>query len=54
MDRQSESPDLWAFLESLHRGEILSGTVADVDAWGRRVFLSGSEDARQAGAAPPT
>ncbi|MFB7945359.1 S1 RNA-binding domain-containing protein [Kitasatospora phosalacinea] len=38
MDWQSESPDLWAFLESLHRGEILSGTVAAIERFG--VFVS--------------
>ncbi|MGQ4413133.1 30S ribosomal protein S1, partial [[Kitasatospora] papulosa] len=31
MDWQSESPELWAFLETLHRGDILSGTVAAIE-----------------------
>ncbi|WP_033255652.1 S1 RNA-binding domain-containing protein [Kitasatospora phosalacinea] len=38
MDWQSECPGLWAFLESLHRGEILSGTVAAIERFG--VFVS--------------
>ncbi|MER8041781.1 hypothetical protein [Streptomyces sp. NPDC094032] len=39
MDWQSESPELWAFLESLHRGDILSGTVAAVKSFGVFVAL---------------
>ncbi|MFB7368888.1 S1 RNA-binding domain-containing protein [Streptomyces sp. NPDC056222] len=39
MDWQSESPELWAFLESLHRGEILSGTVAAIERFGVFVAL---------------
>ncbi len=38
MDWQSESPELWAFLESLHRGDIVSGTVATIERFG--VFVS--------------
>lgn len=38
MDWQSESPELWAFLESLHRGDILSGTVAAIERFG--VFVA--------------
>ncbi|MGQ4354909.1 S1 RNA-binding domain-containing protein [Streptomyces drozdowiczii] len=34
MDWQSESPELWAFLETLHRGDILSGTVAAIERFG--------------------
>ncbi|GGS99560.1 hypothetical protein GCM10010286_25580 [Streptomyces toxytricini] len=33
-DWQSESPELWAFLESLHCGDILSGTVAAIERFG--------------------
>ncbi|MFD4371818.1 S1 RNA-binding domain-containing protein [Streptomyces sp. NPDC058486] len=39
MDRQSESPELWAFLESLHPGDILSGTVAAIERFGVFVAL---------------
>ncbi|WP_406064253.1 S1 RNA-binding domain-containing protein [Streptomyces sp. NBC_01077] len=39
MDWQSESPELWAFLESLHRGDILSGTVAAIEPFGVFVAL---------------
>ncbi len=39
MDWQSESPDLWAFLESLHRGAVLSGTVAAIERFGVFVAL---------------
>lgn len=39
MDWQSESPELWAFLESLHRGDILSGTVAVIERFGVFVAL---------------
>ncbi|WP_415962113.1 S1 RNA-binding domain-containing protein [Streptomyces sp. 021-4] len=39
MDWQSESPELWAFLESLHRGDILSGTVAAIERFGVFVDL---------------
>ncbi|MET7367554.1 S1 RNA-binding domain-containing protein [Streptomyces sp. NPDC005566] len=39
MDWQSESPELWAFLESLRRGDILSGTVAAIERFGVFVAL---------------
>ncbi|MDH6229027.1 MULTISPECIES: S1 RNA-binding domain-containing protein [Streptomyces] len=39
MDWQSESPELWAFLESLRCGDILSGTVAAVERFGVFVAL---------------
>ncbi|MEU6756364.1 S1 RNA-binding domain-containing protein [Streptomyces sp. NPDC046685] len=39
MDWQSESPKLWAFLESLHRGDILSGTVVAIERFGVFVAL---------------
>ncbi|MEU8542062.1 S1 RNA-binding domain-containing protein [Streptomyces sp. NPDC048717] len=39
MDWQSESPELWAFLEPLHRGDILSGTVAAIERFGVFVVL---------------
>ncbi|MGW4535972.1 S1 RNA-binding domain-containing protein [Nocardia sp. NPDC004340] len=38
MDWQAESPELWAFLVSLRRGEILSGTVTAIESFG--VFVS--------------
>ncbi|WP_327170120.1 S1 RNA-binding domain-containing protein [Streptomyces sp. NBC_01336] len=39
MNWQSESPELWAFLESLQRGDILSGTVAAIERFGVFVAL---------------
>ncbi|MFF2231152.1 S1 RNA-binding domain-containing protein [Streptomyces anulatus] len=39
MDWQSESPELWAFLKTLHRGDILAGTVAAVERFGVFVAL---------------
>ncbi|MFD3971687.1 S1 RNA-binding domain-containing protein [Streptomyces cyaneofuscatus] len=39
MDWQSEGPELWAFLASLHRGDILSGTVAAIERFGVFVAL---------------
>ncbi|WP_329030510.1 MULTISPECIES: S1 RNA-binding domain-containing protein [unclassified Streptomyces] len=39
MDWQSESPELWAFLETLHSGDILSGTVAAIERFGVFVAL---------------
>ncbi|MEU2393626.1 S1 RNA-binding domain-containing protein [Streptomyces sp. NPDC007369] len=44
MNWQSESPELWAFLESLHRGEILSGTVAAIERFGVFVALDNGPD----------
>ena len=39
MDWQTESPELWAFLESLHHGDILAGTVAAIERFGVFVAL---------------
>lgn len=39
MDWQSESPELWAFLKTLHRGDILAGTVAAIERFGVFVAL---------------
>ncbi|MEU2508422.1 S1 RNA-binding domain-containing protein [Streptomyces sp. NPDC007863] len=39
MDWQTESPELWAFLESLNCGDILSGTVAAIERFGVFVAL---------------
>ncbi|MFI2205801.1 S1 RNA-binding domain-containing protein [Streptomyces sp. NPDC020192] len=39
MDWRSEHPELRAFLESLHRGELLSGTVAAIERFGVFVAL---------------
>ncbi|MFF3014806.1 S1 RNA-binding domain-containing protein [Streptomyces sp. NPDC057939] len=39
MNWQSESPELWAFLGSLRRGDILSGTVAAIERFGVFVAL---------------
>ncbi|MEV0174515.1 S1 RNA-binding domain-containing protein [Streptomyces sp. NPDC050803] len=39
MDWQTESPELWAFLGSLHHGEILAGTVAAIERFGVFVAL---------------
>ncbi|MFE5244860.1 MULTISPECIES: S1 RNA-binding domain-containing protein [unclassified Streptomyces] len=39
MEWQSESPELRAFLESLHRGDILSGTVVAIERFGVFVAL---------------
>jgi small subunit ribosomal protein S1 len=36
---QAENPDLWAFLESLRRGETLPGTVAAIERFGVFVAL---------------
>ncbi|SEM71850.1 S1 RNA-binding domain-containing protein [Streptacidiphilus jiangxiensis] len=44
MDWQSESPALWAFLESLHRGEVLTGTVAAIERFGVFVSLDDGPD----------
>ncbi|MEV3857122.1 S1 RNA-binding domain-containing protein [Streptomyces sp. NPDC050095] len=35
----AENPGLWAFLESLHRGDILTGTVAAIERFGVFVAL---------------
>lgn len=39
MDWRSESPELWAFLDFLHCGDILSGTVAAIERFGVFVAL---------------
>nr|WP_318208879.1 S1 RNA-binding domain-containing protein [Streptomyces sp. SJL17-1] len=44
MHWQSESPELWAFLESLDPGEILSGTVAAIERFGVFVALDDGPD----------
>ncbi|WP_405817638.1 S1 RNA-binding domain-containing protein [Streptomyces sp. NBC_00838] len=41
---RSENPELWAFLESLHRGEILSGTVTAIERFGVFVALDNGPD----------
>lgn len=42
MDWQSESPELWAFLESLRQGQIMSGTVSAIERFGVFVALDNS------------
>ncbi|KUO09286.1 S1 RNA-binding domain-containing protein [Streptomyces sp. DSM 15324] len=44
MGGPSESPELWAFLESLHRGEFLSGTVTAIERFGVFVALDDGPD----------
>ncbi|MGI5350622.1 S1 RNA-binding domain-containing protein [Streptomyces sp. CA-250714] len=39
MIEPSENPELWAFLSSLRRGELLSGTVAAIERFGVFVAL---------------
>ena len=39
MNWRSESPELWAFLESLRYGETLTGTVAAIERFGVFVAL---------------
>ncbi|MGV9317216.1 S1 RNA-binding domain-containing protein [Streptomyces sp. NPDC003691] len=39
MDWRTESPELWAFLDSLHVGEVLSGTVTAIERFGVFVAL---------------
>ncbi|MGQ4348984.1 S1 RNA-binding domain-containing protein [Streptomyces sp. SAS_275] len=39
MGGQSENPELWAFLESLHCGEFLSGAVKAIERFGVFVAL---------------
>ncbi|MEU0600426.1 S1 RNA-binding domain-containing protein [Streptomyces sp. NPDC006393] len=41
---QPEYPELWAFLESLHCGELLSGTVTGVERFGVFVALDDGPD----------
>ncbi|MEV7321956.1 S1 RNA-binding domain-containing protein [Streptomyces sp. NPDC093970] len=40
----SEYPDLWAFLESLRRGELLAGTVTSIERFGVFVELDDGPD----------
>ncbi|MFC6015874.1 S1 RNA-binding domain-containing protein [Plantactinospora solaniradicis] len=40
----TENPELWAFLKSLHRGEILPGTVAAIERFGVFVALDDGPD----------
>ncbi|MET8446727.1 S1 RNA-binding domain-containing protein [Streptomyces sp. NPDC005209] len=40
----SENPALWAFLESVRRGELLSGTVAAIERFGVFVALDDGPD----------
>jgi len=44
MDGPSEHPELWAFLESLRCGELLSGTVAAIERFGVFVSLDDGPD----------
>ncbi|MFJ8983066.1 S1 RNA-binding domain-containing protein [Streptomyces sp. NPDC102282] len=44
MDWQSESPELWAYLESLHCSNLLSGTVAAIEPFGVFVALDDGPD----------
>jgi small subunit ribosomal protein S1 len=44
MGGPSENPELWAFLESLHCGELLSGTVAAIERFGVFVGLDDGPD----------
>ncbi|MER5276754.1 S1 RNA-binding domain-containing protein [Streptomyces sp. NPDC002809] len=44
MDWQSESPELWRFLEALHHGDIMSGTVAAIEPFGVFVALDDGPD----------
>ncbi|MEU4217035.1 S1 RNA-binding domain-containing protein [Actinoplanes sp. NPDC026623] len=41
---RSENPELWAFLQSLHPGEILSGTVTAIERFGVFVALDDGPD----------
>ncbi|MGW2112398.1 S1 RNA-binding domain-containing protein [Streptomyces sp. NPDC001948] len=40
----TENPELWAFLKTRHRGEILSGTVAAIERFGVFVSLDDGPD----------
>ncbi|MFG2921872.1 S1 RNA-binding domain-containing protein [Streptomyces sp. NPDC048305] len=44
MDWQADSPELWAYLESLNCGDILSGTVAAIERFGVFVALDDGPD----------
>ncbi|MGO4755853.1 S1 RNA-binding domain-containing protein, partial [Streptomyces sp. 2MCAF27] len=40
----TENPELWAFLNSRHRGEILSGTITAIERFGVFVALDDGPD----------
>ena len=44
LGEQSENPELWAFLASLRRGDLLSGTVAAIERFGVFVALDEGPD----------
>ncbi|MCX5265880.1 S1 RNA-binding domain-containing protein [Streptomyces sp. NBC_00199] len=44
MGGRSENPELWAFLESLHYGDILSGTATAIERFGVFVALDDGPD----------
>lgn len=44
MGGRSENPELWAFLESLHYGDILSGTVTAIERFGVFAALDDGPD----------
>ncbi|WP_234365185.1 S1 RNA-binding domain-containing protein [Streptomyces sp. RTd22] len=44
MGAATEDPELWAFLASRHRGEILSGTIAAIERFGVFVALDDGPD----------
>ena len=44
MGGRSENPELWAFLELLHYGDILSGTVTAIERFGVFVALDDGPD----------
>ncbi|MDX3540153.1 S1 RNA-binding domain-containing protein [Streptomyces sp. MB09-01] len=44
MGGPTENPELWAFLESLHCGDILSGTVTAIERFGVFVALDDGPD----------
>ncbi|MFE8950109.1 S1 RNA-binding domain-containing protein [Streptomyces sp. NPDC007856] len=44
MGGPSEHPELWSFLESLHRGHLLSGTVTAIERFGVFVALDDGPD----------
>ncbi|MEH0549745.1 S1 RNA-binding domain-containing protein [Streptomyces sp. B21-101] len=44
MGGRSQNPELWAFLESLHYGDILSGTVTAIERFGVFVALDDGPD----------
>ena len=44
MGAASDDPELWAFLASRHRGEILSGTITAIERFGAFVALDDGPD----------